>query len=157
MSLQYALENGRSKLYSAWNPNTIRVQADIHGASMTRQEFTDECDVNAIMRRYEASGIWPFQPQGVEPVYVDFYGMPDLQGAMASMIQAEEAFMRLPALVRKEFDNDAMRFVEYAQDGNNVDKLREWGLAEPKKPEPSPIEVRVVKDPESPPIAPAKV
>lgn len=153
MSLQYMKDNGRSKLYSAFNPNAISVIADVGGPSMTRQEFTEECDVNAIMARYEKSGIWPFQPKDQVPVYYDFVGMPDLQDAMASMMQAEDAFMSLPAIVRKEFDNDAVRFVEYASNGDNLAKLREWGLAPPEKAPDAPMRVEVVNP--SPPVVPA--
>lgn len=155
MSLSYMLAHGTGKMYSAITPKRIEVVADIGGPSMTRQEFTDECDVNAIMARYEKGGIWPMQPNGVEPVYYDFTDMPDLQGALAGMIEAETAFMRLPAIVRKEFDNDALRFVEFASDGNNVAKLREWGLAEPEKPAAEPMAVRIVPAPGAPPIVPA--
>lgn len=157
MSLAYRLDarNKPSKLYSALNPNRIDVQANISGVSMTRQEFTDECDINALMARYEKGGIWPMTPNGQEPVYYDFVGMPDLQGAMADMINAENAFMSLPAIVRKEFDNDAMQFVEYASDAKNVGKLREWGLAEPEKAPDAPIRVQVIPEPGAPPIVPA--
>lgn len=154
MSYAYYLKHGTGKMSSAAYPKRLEVLADIHGPSKTRQEFTEECDINNIMKRYEASGVWPFRDEA-EPIYYDFVGMKDLQGAMNHMIEADEAFMRLPALVRKEFDNDPVRFVEYATDGNNIGKLREWGLAAPETiPEP-PMRVQVVKDQEAPPIAPA--
>lgn len=118
------------------------------GESMTRQEFTDECDVNQIMARYEKNGIWPVQNGMVEPRYLDFGNMPDnLMEALEQISQASEAFMMLPASVRKEFDNDAARFVEFASDGNNLGKLREWGLAEPEKVPPGPMEVKIVGEP----------
>lgn len=112
--------------------------------SMTRQEFQEECDVNAIMARYENTpGGWPFAP----PVenYVDFTAVPqNLQEAMSMMMEADAAFMRLPAKVRSEFDNDPLRFAEYAADAKNLPRLREYGLAEPEKvPEP-PIKVEMV-------------
>nr|AVQ10212.1 portal protein [Gokushovirinae environmental samples] len=157
MSYAFFLANGRGKMYSSMLPESRRVaiDAEIGGPSMTRQEFSEECDVNAIVARFEKVGVWPMQPNGVEPVYYDFVDMPDLQGALTHMIAAEEAFMKLPAVVRKEFDNDAMRFVEFAQSRDNVPKLREWGLAEPEKAPDEPMRVRVVPEPDAPPIAPA--
>nr|AVQ10218.1 capsid protein VP3 [Gokushovirinae environmental samples] len=159
MSQLYASKHKSGKLFSACNPNRIEVTADISGPSKTRQEFTDECDVNAIMARYDAAGVWPFKDNAVPPVYLDFVGMPDLQDAMASLINAEEAFMTLPAIVRKEFDNDPVRFVEYASDTSKpevLSQLRAWGLAEPEKAPAKPIEVRVIPEPAAPPIVPAK-
>lgn len=156
MSQAFALANPKalSKMHSASNPNRIAVFADIFGPSKTRQEFSDECDINQIMARAEASGVFPFKDPA-PPVFIDFVGMPDLQDAMAAMFDAEAAFMSLPALVRKEFDNDPIRFVEFASDGSNLPRLRELGLAEPEKVKEPPMEVRIVPEAGSPPTAPA--
>lgn len=121
--------------------------------SMTRQEFADECDINGIMAKYEKTGMLPVN--GSQPSYVDFTSVPsDLQEALRVMIDAEAAFMSLPATVRKEFDNDPLRFVEYAQDGSHLEQLRAWGLAEPEKAPDAPMRVEVVNSPEVPPAKP---
>lgn len=103
------------------------------GPSLTRQEFADECDINSIMARYETTGALP--ANNVEPVYVDWTDMPqDLMGSMQRLDEASRAFMTLPAKVRREFDNNAHVFVDFAMDPNNLEQMREWGLA-PKPPE----------------------
>lgn len=153
MSKAYADLGLVCDMYSAAYPYRLQVAADIHGPSKTRQEFTAECDINNIMARYEAAGVWPFRDE-VAPVYYDFTSVPNtLQAAMEQMLSAEEAFMRLPALVRKEFDNDPVRFVEYAAAPDNLKRMREWGLAEPEKVPDAPMRVEVVNP--SPPIVPA--
>lgn len=126
------------------------------GVSLTRQEFAEECDVNAIVARFEKTGGgWPFVPNNHVPHYVDFTAVPsDLQSAMSILNESNEAFMRLPASVRKDFDNDPMRFVEYASDRSNLPRLRELGLAEPEKAKPEPIEVRLSTPPAPPDGAP---
>jgi len=103
--------------------------------SRTRQEFAEECDINVIMARYERTGQLPVN--SVEPPrYVDMTAMPsDFREAMDLMLAAEAAFMTLPAKVRREFDNDAKQFVDFASDAKNVDQLRDWGLAAPKPKE----------------------
>lgn len=156
MSLRHfqAIDHAKLKCNSAFYPNKLDLEFVCEGPSMTRQEFTDECDVNMIMARYEKGGVWPYPPNGVEPQFVDFVGMPDLQEALGAMDAARDAFMRLPAIVRKEFDNDAVRFVEFAQDGNNLGKMREWGLADPEKVPDEPMRVRVMPEPDAPPIVP---
>lgn len=155
MSYAYALVHGYGDLYSASYPDAIVVIADIKGPSKTRQEFSEECDINNIMARYEASGVWPFK-EDVPPVYLDFVAMPDLQDAMQHMFSAQEAFARLPALARKEFDNDPVRFVEFASDPANLERMRTWGLAEPEKAPDEPQLVRIVPEAAAPPIVPAK-
>jgi len=60
--------------------------------------------------------------------------------------------MSLPATVRRDFDNDPMQFIAFAENPENLDKMREWKLAPPKPLAPAPQEVRIVPDPE-PPVA----
>lgn len=112
----------------------------------TRQEFADECDINILLARYEKSGVLTHYSQ-VEPVYMDLSEVPDLQASLAAMREAERAFMTLPATVRREFDNDAVKFVEFAQNPENIDQMREWKLAPPKPEEPKPVQVEVVNPP----------
>lgn len=123
------------------------------GPSLTRQEFADECDINTIMARYDAHLADPMRSVR-EPRYYDFTEMPDtLMGTMAILNEAQEAFMRLPAQIRKEFDNDPAAFLDFASnpDKENQEMLREWGLCEPEKAPPEPLAVRVVSEtPETP-------
>lgn len=139
--------------YSFYIPHK-RVPAEIGGPSLTQQEFMDECDINNIMDRYEKTGVISHVARR-EPRYLDLSDVPDFQSAMAFMHDAEAAFMSLPARVRKEFDNDAGKFVEFAGDPANLDQMRSWGLA-PPKPEPPPHdEPPAQAAPAAPPVAPA--
>lgn len=129
--------------YAAVRPHE-RVQIDFGDVSRTRQEFKKECDVNEIMRRFKASGIMPVG--NGTPKYLDCTAVPQFHDAMQLLIDAENAFMRLPALVRKEFDNDPQAFVAFAQEADNLPKLREWGLAAPEKAPAEPVRVRLDDD-----------
>lgn len=112
------------------------------GPSLTRQEFAEECDVNHIMKRYEThviGGPGMLPPSGPMQ-YIDFQDMPQtLLEYMEFMRTAENAFMSLPAIVRKEFDNDPVQFVAYASDPNpeHLDQMRTWGLAPPAPKPPA--------------------
>jgi len=112
------------------------VEAEIGGFSMTRQEFADECDINVLMRKYEATGVLP-PLNGATPQYLDVSQVPDLALALDIVDRATTAFMALPASVRREFDNDPVKFVSFAENEANIDKMREWGLA--PKPEVVPV------------------
>lgn len=113
------------------------------GPSMTRQEFADDCDINTIMKRYEATGQLP---QGsVAPHYADYSSVPNLMEALDLMTHAQSEFMRLPAAIRKTFDNDPLAFVEFASNPEGLDEasglshlelLRRWGMANPAPQEP---------------------
>lgn len=111
------------------------------GPTLTRQEFAEDCDINVLMKRYENQDIGAIMRRAQEPVYADFAEMPqDLMGFMNFMREAENAFMTLPATVRREFDNDAAAFVDFAGDPANLDQMRSWGLA-PPAPAPAPAVV----------------
>lgn len=121
--------------------------------SLTRQEFADECDINVLMDRFQKTGMLPGSPPAPGQ-YFDTDLLPgDFREAMDILNAGTTAFMSLPAKVRKEFDNDPAQFVDFAVDPQNIDKLREWGLADAVKPPDAPMRVEVV-NPAPPPPAP---
>ncbi|QCQ84804.1 internal scaffolding protein [Blackfly microvirus SF02] len=106
---------------------------------MTRQEFADECDINVLMATYERSGVINHF-NASPPQYLDVSAVPDLAQSLAIVDAAQTAFMTLPATARREFDNDPVKFIAYAEDPANLGRMREWGLAPPAPalaPEPS--------------------
>lgn len=120
--------------------------------SLTRQEFADDCDINTLMAKYETTGtINHFNRQ--TPQYLDLGDVPDLQTSLSILHDATAAFMQLPATVRREFDNDPVKFVQFAADEKNLDKMREWGLAAPIPPEPPIQKVEIINT--EPPLDPA--
>lgn len=118
--------------------------------SLTRQEFADDCDINTLMDRYEKTGTINHFNNGV-PQYLDVTELPDLQGSLEILAEAQSAFMRLPAVTRREFDNDPTKFVDFASNPDNLDKMREWGLAAPAPTEPPPQKVEIINPPQSEP------
>lgn len=124
----------------------VRSDMDYFPDGMTRQEFAEECDINTIMKRYEAGGAIS-HVNAVQPVYLDTTLYPGLQASMDAFREAAKSFNALPATVRREFDNDAQKFVDFASDKNNLEKMREWGLAPPVAVEPPPQKVEVVNQP----------
>jgi len=110
------------------------------GPSLTRQEFAEECDINTIMTRYNAyviGGPGNMPPLGPQH-FVDWTAAPrTLMEYMDFMQEAEAAFMSLPAVVRKEFDNSPQEFIDFASDPENLPQMQTWGLAE--KPKEAPV------------------
>lgn len=115
--------------------------------SLTRQEFADECDINKLMAQYEKTGILPSNMNGSPPRYLDVSDVPDLPLALNLLNEATSAFMSLPATVRRDFDNDPVKFINFAENPENIEKMREWKLAPPAPVEPSPQKVEVVNPP----------
>ena len=99
--------------------------------TMTQQHFKDECDINHIMARYEQTGLLidPLTARsGGSPIFDDFSDIPDLMTAQNKLIEAQQMFEQLPSRIRKDFDNDPVKFVEFCQDSANEDKLRDYGI-----------------------------
>lgn len=117
-----------------------RVMFHFDDPSLTRQEFKDECDLGKIIARFSAS------PEGREQLemargfissrFEDVSDIPDYQTALNHVKLADEAFLRLPPLVRTRFDNDPARFLDFVDDSRNLDELRAMGLANPKVESP---------------------
>lgn len=124
--------------------------------SMTRQEFAEECDINTIMAQYEKHGVINHYNRQA-PAYLDLTDVPDLASALRVLNDADAAFMTLSARLRAEFDNDPVKFVAFAEKGENLEKMREWGLAPPPPAPPEPVIVRVVPDPAGSPPPPGGV
>lgn len=126
--------------YDFLKTNGLDSRTFTEGPTMTRQEFAEECDINVLMQRYQNHDIGAIMRAAGEPVYYDLTTVPDdLMGYMKLMGDAENAFMTLPAQVRREFDNDPVKFVDYAGDPGNLDQMRTWGLAPPAPVEPAPV------------------
>ena len=97
-------------------------------ASLTRQEFVEESDINNIMKRY-ASGM-PIPSGTRQPVFDDFSDVPDYAQAFEIVQRSEEAFAQLPSAVRERFANDPQQLLAFLQDGKNRDEAVKLGLIE---------------------------
>jgi len=121
---------------------------DPAAVSMTKQSFKDECDINNIVKRFEATGIIDHINQAhAKGLYTDLPEALDLQTGLNMIAQAEAAFMALPAAARSEFDNDPVKFVEAFHNPTEAQQERfiALGLAKDTRPP---------KAPEAPPVPP---
>lgn len=106
-------------------------------ASMTKGEFTAECDLNTIMARYTASNFDPScLPMSTKrALYGDFTQLPESYHVALSMVlDTQRSFMTLPAELRAKFDNDPQKFIDFCADEANYQELLDLGLATPRIP-----------------------
>lgn len=115
--------------------------------SRTRQSEADEADINTIVRRFGLTGTLPDNIR--MPQYADFEEVHNFQDAMNVIVAAREQFMRMPAEIRAEFNNDPAQFHDAVLNPENETKLRRLGLLK-DKPEEPPIQA------EPPPVNPKK-
>lgn len=113
-------------------PRVFHPESDV---MVTKQSMKDECDINKILNQYKQTGILT-HVQSVRPTYTDLPDTLDYQDAMSIVMDAEEAFMDLPAKVRDHFSNDPARFLAAFGDPAQVPQLREFGLLKPEDKAP---------------------
>lgn len=118
--------------------------------SMTKQSFKDECDINNIVRRFEAGA--RLEDLGIHQragVFEDLPDSFDFQDAMNLVAQANAAFAALPADIRARFNNEPARFLEFTGNADNAEEMIKMGLATERvpDPEPPPMRVEVVNPP----------
>lgn len=107
--------------------------------SMTQQSDKDDCDINIIMKKFGHTGSFPQRTD--QPEYGDYLEADDYRTGLDRINAANEMFMELDPTIRKEFENDAAKFLEFVHNPENIDKMIEMGLATRKEPEimPEPI------------------
>lgn len=97
--------------------------------SRTQQQFADECNINKIMERHgRGEDISHLRRQGQ---YRDLTTAPTYQQAMDILNNANTAFDSLPARLRKEFDNDPQKFLEFVHDEKSYERGVALGLYTP--------------------------
>lgn len=121
--------------------------------SMTKQSFTDACDINLIVSRHASSGLWDHL-NPTAPTFGDASMSVELQEAMTIVDQAGASFDELPALVRAASNNNPVQFLEMLSQPDSFAHLVEQGLPTDFVPEPPagpPAEPVPEPEPSAPP------
>ena len=104
--------------------------------SMTHQSFKDECDINTIVERFNVTGVLP--QVSSPPSYQNFEGIFDYQTAQNAIVQADAAFMQLPAQIRDRFRNSAAEMLSFLENEENREEAVYLGLIPEPAPETAP-------------------
>lgn len=123
--------------------NMERLKTVPKGESKVQQNLKDRTDINLIMKKYEKTGLLDFVKDPSKADYGDFSQVSDYQTALNQIMEAQEAFMTLPASTRKRFGNDPAQFVDFMQDPKNTEEAVKLGLA---KAVEKPIVIDPIKD-----------
>lgn len=95
--------------------------------SLAKQAFKEQCDINNVLKRYNATGILD-HVTSMQPVYADLTQVGDLQQAFDTVHAAEEAFNALPSELRNELDNNPANLVSFIQNPANKERCIAYGL-----------------------------
>lgn len=121
-----------------------RVVTECGGQSRTEQHHANEVNINAIVSRYQKTGVLPTVDR--LPGYGDFSEVRDYHAACDQVRAAEAAFMMLPSGIRKRFRNDVGELLRFLDDDRNREEAVALGIVEarvaqaPQPPSPEPME-----------------
>ena len=118
-----------------------RVRIKPRGKSRTKQEFTEECNINNIVAKYQRTGAIDHYSK-YAPRYGEVSGQTFHQ-AMNIVCEAQQMFDDLPANVRDRFSQDPAEFLDFVSDPENVEEMAALGLVESA---PAPVPIPPVED-----------
>lgn len=108
--------------------------------SRTKQSELEASDINNIMARYATTGTITHLASG-QPLYGDFSEVEDYQVSLNKVMSAEERFMSLPSELRKKFDYDPQKMVEFILNPDNKEECVKYGFINDIGPNPAPAPV----------------
>lgn len=127
-----------------------RSQIFFAGPGRTKQSFKDECNVNHIMAKYTRTGV--IEHGNAHRAQYGEVPAIEYRQALDAVMKAEALFDSLPAGIRRRFDNQPGKFLDFCDDPANRDEAGELGLLEELQELPPPI--RPADPPEPPPGPP---
>lgn len=119
------------RVLNAFDRNPVRYEEDME--SRTKQAHKDETDINRIMQKYQKTGLLDHVNK-YQGEYGDFSEVTDFQSALNKIHESQEMFGTLPSSIRKQFDNDPGKFLNFVEDPNNFDAAVDLGLFTPLEP-----------------------
>lgn len=144
------------KIYSRYKvPEVSGIVFD--DPTLAQQQFKDEVNINTIIARAMQTGDMSAFTPNDRAQFIDASVYDDYQSALDTLQTVEEDFYSLPADLRKEFDNDADKYVEFMSDDANHAKAVELGLLQGSGDEQTPASVTATEQPAvAPPEASTK-
>lgn len=136
-------KSSSSRSHSSTRPQRTRPTVRC-GPSRTKQAHASECDINAIVRRYDKDGVITHL-RNDQANYADVSEMGSYRETLHTVREARADFLELPHEIRAEFDNDAVAYLDFLATASSDDIKALEGLLTP----PGPLTVTEV-----PPVTP---
>jgi len=131
----YTINKDGKKVYGISKDSQVYSE-HYFGQSQTQQQFREECDINLVLKRYGAHHDYvPDQVNHALEHFRDLSIAPqDLTEAYQVIDQAHEAFMDLPADLRRIVNDSPSVLLELSSSDEGLAKLANAGFGSSKKP-----------------------
>lgn len=101
-----------------------------------KQEFKKQCDINEIVKQARRNGEELLQPVSIiSDIAIDLSQMPPYAVMVQKTIEAQQAFEELDPKIRRRFNDDPAKLLEFLQDPANKPEAQKLGLVN-QDPEP---------------------
>lgn len=127
--------SGERLLYPDWPQGGIDRPTVCKEKSLCRQSDFEGSDINAIMKRFEKTGVLPLDTR--EALFTDVSAIGSYRDALEVMQRAQEGFLALPPGIRERFGNDPVAFLDFTSDPRNMAELTAMGVL--AAPEGAPV------------------
>lgn len=97
--------------------------------SLTKQEYSEELDINNIIKKFQTTGELPNIKRGF---YADVTQLPDYHEAMNIVAETNQNFATLPAAIRSRFNNNPAEMLDWVADPKNAQEATKMGLLRAK-------------------------
>lgn len=101
--------------------------ADISSESITQQHHAKECDINAILEKFERTGLLTYV-RNDQPRFGDFTSASDYHDSLNRVMAAQDSFMSLNPHLRARFDNDPSNLLSFLENTDNREEAIKLGL-----------------------------
>ena len=132
-------------MYTAQTKNRENSRLSFEGTkSLTEQTHLKDVKIQNVLRKAKKQGIVTHVAK-YAGTYSDMIDAPSFHEAQNAIASATSMFETVPAEIRKHFDNDPSKYLEFMQNPENYDAIEELGFDNSHLPEPE----------RAPPAAPA--
>lgn len=116
--------------------NTLFSHSVSKGLSFTQPSLTEQCfgyetDINNIVKRGVQTSL---PPNTQRPIFGSEFNPDSYSEALNIVSDAKSKFEQLPSHVRREFNDDPKKLIEFVSDESNYEKALKLGLVN-KRPE----------------------
>jgi phage internal scaffolding protein len=129
---EYEFQKGKQKIFTE--------------PSLVQEHFEAESNINNIMARYQKTGVLGTGIGTRIAQFGDFSNVPDFQGALNQILEAQDSFLELPSEMREKFNNNPGKLIEFLNDPKNRDEAIKLGLFNAPEAPQEPIKVQVVPE-----------
>jgi len=105
------------------------------------QSHKQEADINNIVRKHGLDLI--AKTAAMQTFRYDENPSNDFQEVMQAVITAEQSFNSIPSDIRKKFDNNPAKFMDFIYNPENKQAMIDMGLSPEPEPKPAPVEVQI--------------